>query len=91
MGAPEHSPWRVVRDDLDDSADQGTVKDFSISQTYEVALLGEPAEADTQTLINTIYAAYLPNKVLAGCAPDDEEDAELIPLLWRIAPRAMAG
>jgi hypothetical protein len=25
MGAPEHSPWRVVRDDLDDSADQGTV------------------------------------------------------------------
>jgi hypothetical protein len=56
-----------------------------------VALLGEPAEADTQTLINTIYAAYLPNKVLAGCAPDDEEDAELIPLLWRIAPRAMAG
>jgi hypothetical protein len=46
-----------------------------------VALLGEPAEADTQTLINTVYAAYLPNKVVAGCAPDDEDDAELIPLL----------
>jgi uncharacterized protein len=55
--------------------------DFSISQPYEVALVGEPGEADTQqTLLNTIYAAYLPNKVVAGCAPD-EEDAGLKPLL----------
>jgi uncharacterized protein YyaL (SSP411 family) len=46
-----------------------------------VALVGEPGEADTQTLINTVYAAYLPNKVGAGCAPDDEEDAGLIPPL----------
>ena len=46
-----------------------------------MALVGEPAEADTQTLINTVYATYLPNKVVAGCAPDDEEDAGLIPLL----------
>lgn len=36
-------------------------------------------------------SSYLPNKVVAGCAADEEEDAELIPLLWRIAPRAMAG
>jgi uncharacterized protein len=54
---------------------------FSIFHPYEAALLGEPGEADTQTLINTVYAAYLPNKVVAGCAPDDEEDAGLIPLL----------
>jgi len=32
-------------------------------------------------LINTIYAAYVSNKVVAGCALDDEEDAGLIPLL----------
>jgi uncharacterized protein YyaL (SSP411 family) len=32
-------------------------------------------------LINTIYADYLPNKVVAGCALDDEEDAGLLPLL----------
>ena len=32
-------------------------------------------------MINTVYAAYLPNKVVAGCAPDDEEDAGLISLL----------
>ena len=81
MGAPEHSPWRAPRDDLNVSSYQGTVLDFSISQPYEVALVGEPGEADTQTLINTVYAAYLPNKVVAGCAPDDEEDAGLIPLL----------
>jgi uncharacterized protein YyaL (SSP411 family) len=31
-------------------------------------------------LIDTIYAAYPPNKVVAGCVPDDEEDAWLIPL-----------
>lgn len=43
-----------------------------------MALGGEPGEADTQTLMKT---AYLPNKVVAGCAPDEEEDAGLIPLL----------
>jgi uncharacterized protein len=72
---------RAPRDGLNDSSYQGTVLDFSISQPYEVALVGEPREADTQTLINTIYTANLPNKVAAGCAPDDEEDAGLIPPL----------
>jgi uncharacterized protein len=81
MESLEHSSWRVPRDDLDDSSHQGTVLDFCISQPYEVALVGEPGEADTQTLTNTVYADYLPNKVVAGCAPDDEEDAGLIPLL----------
>jgi len=46
-----------------------------------VALVGEPAEADTHTLINTVYAAYLSNKLVAGCAPVDEEDVGLISLL----------
>jgi uncharacterized protein len=63
--------------------------DFTIYQPYEVALAGEPGEADTQTLTNTVYAAYLPNKVVAGCAPDDEEDAGIIPLLAD-RPRTMA-
>ena len=66
MGAPEHSPWRAPHDGLNDPSYQGTVLDCSISQPYEVALVGEPGEADTQTLINTVYAAYLPNKVVAG-------------------------
>jgi uncharacterized protein len=81
MAAPEHSPWWAPRDDLNDSSYQDTVLDFSVFQPYEVALGGEPGAADTHTLINTVYAAYLPNKVVAGCALDDEEDAGLIPLL----------
>jgi uncharacterized protein YyaL (SSP411 family) len=47
-----------------------------------VALVGEAAEADTQTSINAVYAAYYPpDKVVAGCATHDEEGAGLIPLL----------
>jgi uncharacterized protein YyaL (SSP411 family) len=80
-GIPRTFTRRAPRDDLNDSSCQGTVLDFSIFQPYEVALVGEPGEADTQTLIDTACAAHLPNKVVAGCAPDDEEDAGLIPLL----------
>jgi hypothetical protein len=87
MGATEHSPWRTLGDYLDDSSYQGTVLNFSISHPYEVALVGEPGEADTQTLINTVNAAYLPNKLIAGCITNDEEDAGLIPLL-AVAPHA---
>ena len=32
-------------------------------------------------MLDTIYADYLPNKVVAGCVLDDEEDAWLILLL----------
>ena len=32
-------------------------------------------------MLDTIYADYLPNKVVAGCVLDDEEDAGLILLL----------
>jgi hypothetical protein len=40
MESPEHSPWRALRDDLNDSSYQGTVSEFSIFQPYEVALVG---------------------------------------------------
>jgi len=87
MDSPEHSQWLAPRDELDDSSYQGTVLDFSIFQLQEVELVGEPGEADTQPLISTVYAVYLPNKAVAGCAPDDEEDGGSYPF-WRIAPRA---
>jgi uncharacterized protein len=80
MESLEHSSWRAPRDDLNDSSYQGAVLDFCIFQPYEVARVGEPGEADTHSLTNTVYADYLPNKVVAGCAPD-EEDVGLIPLL----------
>ncbi len=55
--------------------------DFSLGQPREIALVGDPDAPDTQALVSAIYARYLPNKVVAGRAPDDEEAAGLIPLL----------
>jgi uncharacterized protein YyaL (SSP411 family) len=55
--------------------------DFSLGQTREIAIVGDPEAPDTKALIETVYARYLPNKVIAGRAPDDEEAAGLIPLL----------
>jgi uncharacterized protein YyaL (SSP411 family) len=51
-----------------------------------VALVGEPGEADTQTLIDTVYAAYLPNKVVA---PRTTKRMLGSYPFWRIVPRAM--
>ncbi len=55
--------------------------DFDISRVREVALVGQPEADDTRSLLNTVYSRYLPNKVVAGRAPDDEEAARLTPLL----------
>ncbi|CAN5617585.1 thioredoxin domain-containing protein [soil metagenome] len=55
--------------------------DFHLSRTREIAIVGEPGEADTQALIETIYARYLPNKVVAGREPEDDGAAGFIPLL----------
>jgi uncharacterized protein YyaL (SSP411 family) len=55
--------------------------DFSVSRTVEIALVGEPSSEHTRALLDAVYARYLPNSVLAGRAPDDEEAAALVPLL----------
>jgi uncharacterized protein YyaL (SSP411 family) len=55
--------------------------DFSTSEPREVAIIGDPGAPDTAALLNTLYAHYLPNKVVAGRTPDDDETAGLIPLL----------
>ena len=55
--------------------------DFSVSGTREVALVGDPRAPDTQTLLEVVYARYLPNKVVAGHREDDAESAGLVPLL----------
>ena len=97
-GAFERSPRRAQRDDSNSSSYPGgyrfrsLYRDLSIAQPPEVALLGASRVADTQTLTNTLCAAYLPNKAVSGRAPEDEEDAGLILLLeerparWRGAP-----
>jgi uncharacterized protein len=55
--------------------------DFATSGTREVAIIGEPDAPDTGALIDTVYARYLPNKVVAGRREDDAESAGLVPLL----------
>ena len=55
--------------------------DFHLSQPREIAIIGEPDTPDTEALVDTVYSRYLPNKVVAGRAEDDEESAGLVPLL----------
>jgi uncharacterized protein YyaL (SSP411 family) len=55
--------------------------DFSASEPREVAIIGDQGAPDTRDLLEAIYSRYLPNKVVAGRGPDDEEAAGLIPLL----------
>jgi uncharacterized protein YyaL (SSP411 family) len=55
--------------------------DLSVSRTVEVALVGRPGSDETKALLDTVYARYLPNSVLAGRDPEDEEAASLVPLL----------
>ncbi|HET6659856.1 MAG TPA: thioredoxin domain-containing protein [Rubrobacter sp.] len=55
--------------------------DLSISETREIAIVGDPEAQDTRVLLETVYAGYLPNKVVAGRGPDDDEAGGLIPLL----------
>jgi uncharacterized protein YyaL (SSP411 family) len=55
--------------------------DFSTSEPREVAVVGDPGASDTRALLKTVYSAYLPNKVVAGRGPDDDEAGGLIPLL----------
>ena len=54
--------------------------DFATSEPREVAIVGDPRSPDTRALVETVYKRYLPNKVVAGHDPEDEE-AGLIPLL----------
>ena len=55
--------------------------DFHLSSPYEVALVGDPEAQEMKALLKTVYSSYIPNKVVAGRAEDDEEAARLIPLL----------
>jgi uncharacterized protein len=55
--------------------------DLSASGTREIAIIGDPGSPDTRALLDTIYARYLPNKVVAGTGEDAAESSGLIPLL----------
>jgi hypothetical protein len=56
--------------------------DFHLAPPREVAVVGDPAAADTQALLAALDRRFLPNTVVAFAAPDQvEELGGLIPLL----------
>ena len=55
--------------------------DFHLGSPKEIAIIGFPGSAETQSLVKEIWKQYLPNKVVAEATPDDPKAADLIPLL----------
>jgi uncharacterized protein len=55
--------------------------DFAISQSKEIAIIGDPKQPDTRALLDLINDRYLPDNVLACSAHDNLEAIQSIPLL----------
>jgi len=55
--------------------------DVAVGPSVEVAIIGDPAAADTRALLETLRDEYLPRAVVAVVGPDEaESQAELVPL-----------
>jgi uncharacterized protein YyaL (SSP411 family) len=52
--------------------------DFFLSEPKEVAVVGAPHAPDTEALLRVVFGAYVPNKVVAGMAPDDKPALPLL-------------
>jgi hypothetical protein len=62
--------------------------DFYLRKPQEIVVVGDPDAADTQTLLQTIHAYYLPNRILVQLDPQRlDADLDTLPLLREI----MAG
>jgi uncharacterized protein YyaL (SSP411 family) len=56
--------------------------DVYLASTKEIVIVGDPQEAVTQALLETVHGRYLPNKLLVVASPDQvEELSQRIPLL----------
>jgi uncharacterized protein len=55
--------------------------DFALSPVKEFAIMGNPSEAGTLTLLEVINGRYLPNSVLTCADPADGEAVQAVPLL----------
>lgn len=55
--------------------------DFYLGTPKEIAMIGVPNSAETQSMVTEIWKPYLPNKVVAQASPGDSSAAELISLL----------
>ncbi|MDX6271598.1 MAG: uncharacterized protein QOD28_2821 [Acidobacteriota bacterium] len=55
--------------------------DFYLSTPKEIVIVGEPGADDSLALLREVWKRYLPNKVVAQTAEQDEEAASVVPLL----------
>jgi uncharacterized protein len=55
--------------------------DFQLGAPLEFAVVGPPADPGTRALLAEVYRRYLPNKVVAGRAPEDETLTSMSPLM----------
>jgi uncharacterized protein YyaL (SSP411 family) len=56
--------------------------DVYLASTKEIVIIGDPEEAATQALLETVHKRYLPNKVLVVAGPDQvDELSQRVPLL----------
>ena len=55
--------------------------DFALSPALEVAIIGDPQQPDTRSLLTVVNSRYLPNSVLASAAPNNVAAVQTIPLL----------
>jgi uncharacterized protein len=55
--------------------------DFYLSTPKEIVIVGEVGADDSLALLREVWRRYLPNKVVAQSAENDEEAARVVPLL----------
>ncbi len=55
--------------------------DFALSSAREIAIVGDPAQAETRTLLAIVNGRYLPTSVLACASPESTSALQTIPLL----------
>jgi uncharacterized protein len=55
--------------------------DFYLATPKEIAIIGDPAAAETRLLLEEVWKTYLPNKIVAQSSPENKVAAGTIPLL----------
>src|SRR5579859_1277517 len=55
--------------------------DFALSSPREIAIIGDPPAPDTRSLLEKVNQQYLPDSVLACCAPADTQAQTAVALL----------
>jgi uncharacterized protein len=55
--------------------------DLYLSASKEIAIVGDPSDERTRSLVAAVWGRYLPNVVLAVVSPGDDRAAKAVPLL----------